>query len=280
MISDKDTNFVYVSDLLGIKHPAFYRRLIVLLEQNQIAYDTLKGTSDIWAVDYMPIQVTENKFVQFSYQPDYLMSTKKGRKTISNVSAICKNLNISPIQSDIILDGGNVVRGENKVIMTTKLFLENPKRNETSLIEELQNLFEIDSIVFIPQDNGDWLGHSDGAVRFITDDTVFVNDPKAMDKRDYINLHCALRNAGLQLRNFPYEESNTGSLDNATGLYLNYLELKDFIILPTFGLATDKEAIEITKETFPAKNVLPLRSNEIAKQAGVLNCISWNIYKP
>lgn len=77
MITDSQTNFVFIADTLSAKYPEFAKEFVSKLEQAKIPFDVLPKTKDVWAVDYMPIQVSENKFVRFTYKPDYLISTKK-----------------------------------------------------------------------------------------------------------------------------------------------------------------------------------------------------------
>ena len=73
MITDIETNFLYLADSLKNKeYSAFCERFENKLKENNIDYDFLEGTKDIWAVDYMPVQITKEKFVQFTYDPDYL----------------------------------------------------------------------------------------------------------------------------------------------------------------------------------------------------------------
>ena len=110
MLTDVQTNYVYLSDKLQSAYPDFANNLITAFINNNIKFDFLPGTKDVWAVDYMPIQVSENKFVRFTYRPDYLVSTKKWSKTISDVDRICENIGIKTIKSEIVLDGGNISR--------------------------------------------------------------------------------------------------------------------------------------------------------------------------
>lgn len=277
MITDNQTNFVYLADSLLSKYPNFAKEFIAALSDNNIPYDFLPGTMDVWAVDYMPIQVSDNKFVRFTYSPDYLISTKKWAKTISNVDAICGKIGIETIKSDIVLDGGNISRWKDKIIMTNKIFLENPKYSELQLIQELKDLFGIDEIYFVPVEIGDWLGHVDGMARFTSTDTVLVNDLKLEKKPDYINFLMSLHNAKLKWLEFPFNPYSNEDINDAAGLYLNYLELSDFVVLPIFGLITDDEAIKRAKEIFPNKKIIPVKSNEPAKHNGVINCLTWNI---
>ena len=144
MITDNDTNFVYLADSLKTKHPLFFKKFTQLLKDEKIRYDLLSPTKDIWAVDYMPIQISENKYIQFVYQPDYLQS-KTWQKSISDVDSICKNLNLTITKSDIVLDGGNICKTKDKIIMCDKVFYANPHYRRKELINKLKVLFEVDS---------------------------------------------------------------------------------------------------------------------------------------
>lgn len=277
MLIDAQTNFVYLSDKLQSTYPDFASRLITAFTDNNIKFDFLPGTKDVWAVDYMPVQVTDTKFVRFTYRPDYLASTKKWSKTISDVDAICEKISIKTIKSDIVLDGGNISRWSDKIIMTNKVFLENPAYKELRLIQELKDLLEVNDIYFVPIDKGDWLGHIDATARFISSDTVLINDLKQEKQTDYINLITALHNSNLGLKFFPFNPYDNEDMDDASGIYLNYLELSEYIILPIYGFTTDIEAISKAEEVFPNKKVIPVMSNEPAKHNGIINCVTWNI---
>jgi len=117
MILDSNTNFLYVADTLPTKYPAFYEQFEKVLKNCSIYFQILPKTNDVWAVDYMPIQIERDYFIQFIYNPDYLRNTLKWSKSISNVDAICKAINLFPTKSNIVLDGGNVIRTTDKVIM-------------------------------------------------------------------------------------------------------------------------------------------------------------------
>ncbi len=132
----------------------------------------------------MPIQVDSSKFVRFVYNPSYLKS-KKIQKTISDVDEICEQIGIETIKSNIVLDGGNVTRTTDKVIMTDRIFIENPNYNRKQLIKELHDLFQVDKLFLVPEQPKDFTGHSDGMVRFIDEQTVIINDYK-LEKPEFI----------------------------------------------------------------------------------------------
>jgi agmatine deiminase len=116
MTTDSYTNFLYLADTLPKKYSIFYQQFEKVLDHCGIKFNLLPQTKDVWAVDYMPIQIDKAKFIQFVYNPDNLRDTKKWSKTISDVDSICYAINISRQKSKIVLDGGNVVRMTDKVI--------------------------------------------------------------------------------------------------------------------------------------------------------------------
>jgi len=279
MIIDGQTNFVYLADSLSLTYPKFTEDLISKLKLEKIDYAILTETKGVWAVDFMPIQVSEHKFVQFLYRPDYLISTQKWSKTISDVDAICQKIGIKTIKSSINLDGGNISKWKNKVLMTTKVFLENRGKPELQLIEELKNLLEIDEIIFVPMEKDDWLGHADGMARFLETDTVLINDYSDDNPKNYIDFLAALHNAKLRWKTIPFTSHLNNDPNDAAGLYLNYMELESHIFLPIFNQDSDQLVINIVNELFPLKKIIPILGIEPAKHTGVINCLTWNIKK-
>ena len=73
MIADQNTNLVLVADTLDREFSAISSGLRAILECQEIPLRTIPGTRSIWCRDYMPIQVSEDRFVQFRYAPDYLV---------------------------------------------------------------------------------------------------------------------------------------------------------------------------------------------------------------
>lgn len=277
MITDSQTNYLYLADCLPVSHPLFYADMCTKMHEAGIAHELIGRTRDIWAVDYMPVQVSETEYVQFRYYPDYLR-TKRWERTITDTTQVCNSLGLSPTISDIIVDGGNIVRSANAVIMCDKVFRENPDVPERILIKRLQELLGVNRMVFIPQDRYDFTGHADGMVRFLDADTVLINSDTGDDPHFNTALRMALHNAGLNYVEVPYVPDKSSN-DSAIGLYLNYLQMENVIMLPVFGIKEDKDAVRQFEALFPSSTIIPLMCNDIARKGGVLNCISWNVKK-
>lgn len=278
MITDWETNIVYIADTLQHKYPVFFKNFEneLLKEGERIFF--LENTKDIWCVDYMPIQITKKKFVKFIYKPDYLCS---GRwlNTITEVYDIAHKLKINYSKADIIIDGGNLIKSETSIILTDKIFRENPHYSKKNLLFTLQELFEVEKIIVIPTEKEDYVGHSDGMVRFINNETVLINDYSKTDKA----LHKEIRNRFLKEKlNIEYLVlANNYAIndDDASGYYINYLETEKNIFLPVFNFKEDEIALKQLKNCYPNKKITSIISNEIAVKGGVLNCITWNIKK-
>jgi agmatine deiminase len=243
MITDSETNLLYLAGTLPKKYSDFYDRFKIVLNDCDIEFKFLPETKDVWAVDFMPIQVDVSKFIRFLNQPPYLTKSKKWAKTISDVDRICNDIGIETLKSSIILDGGNVIRTKNKVIMTDRVFIDNPNYERRQLIRELYELLQIDKLYFVPEQPGDFTGHADGMVRFLDEDTVIINDYKKEESDFYRAFEIAIHNTGLNRVRIPYNVYDNKSNDQANGDYINYLQMDNLVIVPTFGLKEDDEVI-------------------------------------
>ena len=106
--------------------------------------------------------------------------------------------------------------------------------------------------------------------RFVDENTVIGNcvpSKNGLEQR----IKSALQKYGIGVIDFPYFSSSN---DSAVGCYLNFLETERHIFLPVFDNAMDDKAITAAEEIF-SKKIVPVNINEIAKEGGVLNCISW-----
>ncbi len=274
MIADWETNKVYFSKIFNTD-PQFTetaKSVLSTLENFNVKAEYLPATKDIWARDYMPIQISKNKFIEFRYDPDYLQGKRKGRRNLKTYpDIVCSNINLLTEKSDIILDGGNCVKSTNCVILTDKIIKENHLTySKNKLIKELHTTFQVEKIVIIPQDKYDEYGHADGMLRFINDDTVLINH----NFKDDSVLANRLKSAGLKTE---FIEYNVKTKDKLNWAYLNFLQTKDLILLPKFGIDEDEHAIEQISIFYPdyKEKIAQVELSEVVKLGGALNCITW-----
>jgi agmatine deiminase len=280
MIIGKETNTVYLSKLLKTdRFSGACIRLLRLMDNHEIQYKFLEGTRDIWCRDYMPIQVEKDKYVKFGYKPSYLTSNRELQSDFETVYQE-SNLNFRYNTSKINLDGGNVVNWSDKVIITDRIFDENPRYSRKNrLIESLEKNLESE-VIIIPQIKSDLTGHADGHVRFVNNSTIIGNDRKREYKYWKIGIDKVLKAFKLDYIDIPFfDPKDNKNPDSAVGYYINYLEIGHLIILPIFEIKGNKdyEAFEVIKKVFTDRIVETINVNEIGIGGGLLNCISWTV---
>ncbi len=179
MISDWLTNKIYLSGKLPIDFPKTSKAIETKLKSFGYKPEFLPNSNDIWARDYMPIQVSKNKFIEYRYDPDYLQGNsddKETRELKTYPDIVCDAIGLKTVKTDIIIDGGNVVKSDSTIILTDKVVWENERHySEKQLIKKLHDLFEVDKVVLIPWDEECDYGHADGMLRFINNDRVLIS---------------------------------------------------------------------------------------------------------
>lgn len=283
MITDFETDFIYFSELLKTKKEFISTcySIAEILNFFEVKYGFLSDTNDIWTRDYMPIQISDNHFIEYRYDPDYLQAKKyRCLKTYSDL--VCDSINLSTVKSDIILDGGNVVKSSNCVILTDKIIEENKAfYKPIELINKLKEILKVEKVVLIPWDKEEPFGHADGMLRFINDETVLIQGyydtyPEAFRNQ----LFGSLEKNGIHWEKLTFDVEKE---DTRNWAYMNFLQTKDLILLPKLGFDEDNQAKEQFGKYYPSykerNRIRQVDVTEIVKGEGALNCISWTIKK-
>lgn len=281
MLRDQDANTVYLSRLLKTNEEfeATCDLISGALEKHGVNYRFLDNTRDIWARDYMPVQVTDSKFIEYRYDPDYLQGKEEDTRELKTYpDIVCHSLDLKTVKSDIIIDGGNIIRSTNKVIMTDKVLEENKRMySREDLLKKLKGLFEVEDIILIPWDREDMYGHADGMLRFIDDETVLVHGLYNAPKDPFCKkLITSLTDANLKIR---WMEFDVKKQNLRNWAYVNFLQTKDVLLIPKFGIEEDEQALEQVKEAYPdyaERNAIEqIDMSDVIDYGGALNCISW-----
>lgn len=282
MIPDDQTNLIYFSGLLrtDTRFKKTYQNIKKALDLHSIDYNFLPNTKDIWARDYMPVQISHKEFVEYKYDPDYLQSVEdRPFKTYPDI--VCNGLKLITQKTDIILDGGNLIKANNRLILTDKAIQENINCfTKEALSEKIKTDFNIDHVTWIPWDKSDKYGHADGMIRFIDDNTVLLNHYfDSYNIKFKRHLFGALNASNLKYQKLSFNVKNPDIKRNWA--YINYLQTENIILLPKFSIKEDDQALDQFKSIFPSyakKNAIhQINTNDIIKYGGALNCISWTI---
>lgn len=273
MITDKETNTVYLAD--GIRHyMPLAHNLLEALYREGIDMHFLRHTESrkhVWARDYMPIQLDTDRFLQYRYSPDYL---KNDPTYLPRYETIARGLHLKSKKTDLVLDGGNVVKLKDKVVMTDKVLKENPQYTEHDLKSRLEADLECE-VCLIPWDRYEIFGHADGMVRSIDGNDILLNNYVDFDKSLRKRLLAKLHDHGFHVEELHYDLPRPSKQSWA---YLNFLQLKNIIFVPTLGLPEDPLALQQLQEFYPGYKVIPVPGcQDLVRDGGALNCVSWTV---
>lgn len=270
MIPDYNSNIVYLSPLLEKCHKQVYEDLTKILRKNDVAYDLIPRTKNIWCRDYMPLQLTEDCFLSYKYRPDYLIKNKIDKEYISDTKEICLYMKLNFKTTSLIIDGGNIVKAGNKVIMTEKVFAENSNISEKWLKQKIRKHLDCE-VIFIPWDKNEKYGHSDGILKPIDDETILLTNYQDFDNEYYEEIKRKLSKK-FRVETLQYNVKNK---DSRNWSYINFLTVGNLIVLPQLGIEEDSHAFEQIKQFYPNYNIEKLNIVPIIKKGGRLNCITW-----
>lgn len=243
-----------------------------LLRQH-VSYDLLPHTKDIWARDYMPVQCATNRYVAYTYNPDYLRNQPQ---YITNWQCVMPQHRLPIFDSQLVLDGGNIIVCEGKVILTDKIFVENATLSRSEVLHRLQEAFMAEPII-IPWDKEEPYGHADGMVRYVGNNRVLLTN--------YSNFDIALRQRLLQALQ-PHFEVLELHYDVArphkwNWAYINYLLVGGSLFVPCLHSDEDEQASIQLGDALGIlhQHIELIDINTILRAGGGLNCISWTILK-
>ena len=282
MIKDIDSNKVYISNQLEKKYSDTFRRLTALFSEEGVEWDTIPHTNDIWVRDYMPIQIGDNDFLLYRYEPDYLLDDPKRKATITDASFVCNSMDIRHRVTDIKIDGGNVTLCGEYVVMTDKVFVENNKeKNDEAFKKQLEAVLR-HKIIFMPwhcinpkDEDSDVYGHSDGFVHWCGGNKVMMSNHRNTDPKEASEIRRIMESFGFEVTEMLFDVPHPEPLWNWA--YINYLQVGNLIVMPVFGIEEDKQALEYIKALNPNCKIRQMRLRDIAANGGALHCITWNI---
>ena len=278
MITDNLTNTIFFSDLLPKKCPILNQHIAEVLKANRVTYSYLSETKDIWCRDFMPIQIVEDRFVSYKYTPNYLQD-KTGLRLQTNPEAVLQarqnhltHVLQNTVKVDLILDGGNVVKCGDTVVMTEKIFTENRDKSINEVDRILKDAFQCD-VLYLPWDREETFGHSDGIVHYAGDGRILLTNYDDISPYYYNRFRKALEKH-FEVIPLKYVTKRQHARSWA---YINFLQVGKLVLVPQLGLEEDAQALEQIGDTLPGCEVVGIPSLEAVRRGGALNCISWNI---
>lgn len=275
MITDNQTNKIYFSPALEKECPVLWESIHKALMERGVRHGFLMNNPQyFWCRDYMPIQIDDDKFVSYDFKPDYLLEFKKRYRFAldCDIEKICFDMNYPTVRMDLVIDGGNVVKCGDTIVMTEKAFVENRDKSRTDVERILRDNLQCD-ILFLPWDKKEKYGHSDGIIHYAGEGRVLMNNyqdydagiAQKMEKRLAKKFDVITLNYNAKRKHY------------SNWAYINLLQTDKLIMVPQLGLEEDEQALEQISAVFAECEVIGIPALEAVRKGGALNCISWNI---
>ena len=269
----QNNSTVYFSDLLPSKCPKLYQSITDTVRENHVTFGLLRNTKDIWCRDYMPIHIETGQYIFYKYNPDYLQ-TPYYRHTITDVMRIehieyLESANTKKL--DLVIDGGNVVKCGNSIVMTEKVFAENRDKSKDEVIKLLEDAFQC-KVIFLPWDKYEIFGHSDGIIHYIGSNRILMTNYADFDKAmEYKFRKILEQHFEVITLNYNVKRKHQQSWS-----YINFLQIGQLVLVPKLDIEEDTQAIQQIAKVMPSHKVIGIPAQEAVRNGGALNCISWN----
>lgn len=250
-------------------------------------------TNDTWARDCSALTVIDEE----EGEPTLLDFTFTGwggkfdASLDNGMSAALAPLYGAPMETvDLILEGGGVESNGIGSLLVTAETLLNPNRNthlnkaETEAI--LKKEFGVEQILWLNHGylaGDDTDSHIDTLARFIDTDTIMY--VKCDDKTDeHYEALKKMEEELMDLRDLEGEPFNLIALPMCTpayydderlpATYANFLIINDAVLLPVYNDPHDNEAIEICRQAFHGRDIVPVDCSVLIRQHGSLHCVT------
>lgn len=252
-------------------------QLIGIFDRYSVVYTCLDHAKNIWLRDFMPIELSSGEYATYRYNPDYLRNFKTHQSEIVSWKDYLSSLYIKKNEElkDVIIDGGNVIRCGKYVVMTAKVFEENPEYTPAKLISLIEKTMQAELIV-LPWDTKEIFGHADGILRYVGNNTVVMTNYRQFDKRMADRFVKCIQ-PYFKVIELNY---NVERLDKRSWVYINWLETDKVLIVPKLNIPEDEQALKQIEAAFPAYRgrIEMVDVSGLVKIGGGLNCCSW-IYR-
>jgi agmatine deiminase len=184
-----------------------------------------------------------------------------------------------------VLEGGAIDGDGSGTVLTTEQCLLNPNRNHLTREETEQRL--LDDLGFervlwfgsgLINDHTD--GHVDNLARFVAPGRVAIPTAARNDPNEAIYKDAARRlaNARLDVVTLPSPGCITGEDgDVIPASYMNFYIGNAVVIVPQYGAANDRAAVEVMQALFPDRVAIGLRADHILTGGGSFHCISQQV---
>lgn len=235
------------------------------------------GMEDIWMRDYSTINPYNP--VQFRYTAAAQSGSQRDADWVQKrFNTFTKKLGIKYDQTQLALDGGNVVDNYKDKAVVTERFLNDNKLTYNQAKKELIELLGVSSVAIIPSDDDEGLAHADGMLMFIDGNTIVLNK---YDEPFRTKVISELRESFSSIKIIEIETSFDSEdwddrFSSACGIYTNSIVTENYIYMPVFGTTSDEKVRQLIQK-YTEKKVVPIDARKVCFMGGSVRCLGWQL---
>ncbi|MDI9338075.1 MAG: agmatine deiminase family protein [Alphaproteobacteria bacterium] len=203
---------------------------------------------------------------------------------------IANYYNIPMFNANIVMEGGSVeFNGKGTVITSSSCLLNtnrNPTLNKVKIETKLKNYYGVNQVLWVKHgiEGDDTDGHIDDTIRFVSADTVVVVVEKNKKNVNFKPLYENLKQVSTFRLDFSGKPLNIVELPMPTPIiyknivlpasYANFYICNKYVIVPTFRVKEDDEALSILSQLFKTREVIGIDAFDIIWGLGSFHCLS------
>jgi agmatine/peptidylarginine deiminase len=265
-----------------IKAIAKYQK-VYLISDREFHIDNVEvisgvETDDTWARDSLGLTIFKDKK---RYLLNYQFNGWGGKFDATFDNQITKNLaehgffdKSRVIELPYIVEGGAIETNGDTLLVTESSTLNSNRNQESSESRsEIEKSFKeylgVERVIWLKESylkGDDTDGHIDMLARFANRETILYS-------LDSVGNELKERLPEMRFVQLP-----SPSFGDFPATYLNFIFVNGAILVPVYGLDSDKEAIQIFRDTFPDRDIVEVDSSIFIQQGGSLHCLTMQLY--
>jgi agmatine/peptidylarginine deiminase len=267
----------------------------------QNIFFTEAESNDTWARDHGGITVIENNKAVIH---DYVFNGWGNKFEAKLDNNITKTLFVNGVfgqcefkSFDFVLEGGSIESDGQGTIMTTSGCLLSKNRNsgfsQQDIESKLKENFGAERLLWLNHGylaGDDTDSHIDTLARFCNENTIaYVGCDDSKD--EHFKALSLMKEELKEFKNMegkPYKLVELPMPDacfDSDGLrlpatYANFTIINNAVLVPVYGVAQDKHAVDMLRQCFPQKTIIAINCRVLIEQHGSLHCVTMQYPKP